>query len=91
MIPLRLGVDQVTSERVAVAIGLGPAIGTTVSLIRTGRMMVWAAVGLALLTRRSLGRQARGRRPKLRPKADGPPSTSPGVRPCARAIVNSSV
>ena len=58
MIPLRLGVDQVTSERVAVAIGLGPAIGTMVSLIRTGRMMVWAAVGLLLLTRRSLG-QAR--------------------------------
>lgn len=63
MIPLRLGVDQVTSERVAVAIGLGPAIGTMVSLIRTGRMMVWAAVGLLLLTRRSLD-QAEGRRPR---------------------------
>jgi hypothetical protein len=62
MIPLRLGVDQVTSERVAVAIGLGPAIGTLVSLIRTGRMMIWAAVGLLLLTRRSLG-QAQGPRP----------------------------
>ncbi len=54
MIPLRLGVDQVTSERVAVAIELAPAIGTMVSLIRTGRMMVWATVGLALLTRKSL-------------------------------------
>jgi hypothetical protein len=58
MIPLRLGVDQVTSERVAVAIGLAPAIGTTVSLIRTGRMMLWAAVGLALLTRRGVKRGA---------------------------------
>jgi hypothetical protein len=54
MIPFRIGVDQVTSESVAVAIGLAPAIGTTLSLIRTGRMMVWAAVGLALLTRRGL-------------------------------------
>jgi hypothetical protein len=61
MIPLRLGVDQVTSERVAVAIGLGPAIGTTVSLIRTGRMLVWAAVGLMLLGRRGLNG---GQRPK---------------------------
>jgi len=63
MIPFRIGVDQVTSESVAVAIGLGPAIGTTVSLIRTGRMVVWAAVGLVLLTRRSLVKAA-GRQPK---------------------------
>jgi hypothetical protein len=54
MIPFRIGVDQVTSESVAVAIGLGSAIGTTVSLIRTARMVAWAAVGLAFLTRRSL-------------------------------------
>jgi hypothetical protein len=54
MIPFRIGVDQVTSESVAVAIGLAPAVGTTVSLIRTGRMMVWAILGLALLTRRGL-------------------------------------
>ena len=55
MIPFRIGVDQVTSESVAVAIGLAPAVGTTVSLIRTGRMMVWAILGLGLLTRRGLG------------------------------------
>jgi lysylphosphatidylglycerol synthase-like protein len=63
MIPFRIGVDQVTSESVAVAIGLGPAIGTTVSLIRTGRMAVWAAVGLALLTRKGLVK-AQGPGPK---------------------------
>jgi hypothetical protein len=57
MIPFRIGVDQVTSESVAVAIGLAPAIGTTVSLIRTGRMAVWAAVGLLLLTRKGLGKR----------------------------------
>lgn len=56
MIPFRIGVDQITSETVAVAIGLGPAVGITVSLIRTARMIVWAAVGLAFLTRRSLVR-----------------------------------
>jgi hypothetical protein len=60
MIPFRLGVDQVTSESVAVAIGLAPAVGTTVSLIRTGRMMVWAILGLALLARKSLGARKPG-------------------------------
>lgn len=62
MIPFRLGVDQVTSESVAVAIGLAPAVGTTVSLIRTGRMIVWAIVGLALLARKSLGARKPGSR-----------------------------
>jgi hypothetical protein len=57
MIPFRLGVDQVSSERVAVAIGLGPAVGTTVSLIRTARMIVWATVGLLLLGKRGLRRR----------------------------------
>jgi hypothetical protein len=59
VIPFRIGVDQVTSESVAVAIGMAPAIGTTVSLIRTGRMAVWAAVGLALLTRRGIAPRRR--------------------------------
>jgi len=60
MIPFRIGVDQVTSESVGVAIGLAPAVGTTVSLIRTGRMVVWAVVGLALLAKRSLGARKPG-------------------------------
>jgi hypothetical protein len=64
MIPFRIGVDQVTSESVAVAIGLAPAIGTTLSLIRTGRMIVWAAVGLGLLTKRGLGAPAQSKRHK---------------------------
>jgi hypothetical protein len=59
VIPFRIGVDQVTSESVAVAIGMAPAIGTTVSLVRTGRMAAWAAVGLLLLTRRNLGKTQR--------------------------------
>lgn len=60
MIPFRIGVDQVTSESVGVAIGLAPAVGTTVSLIRTGRMVVWAVVGMALLAKRSLAARKPG-------------------------------
>jgi lysylphosphatidylglycerol synthase-like protein len=66
MIPFRLGVDQVTSESVAVAIGLAPAVGTTVSLIRTGRMMVWAIVGMALLARKGLGAPLQGKSQKAK-------------------------
>jgi len=47
MIPFRLGVDQVGSEMVAIAIGLPPGIGLQVSLVRTGRVIIWAIVGLA--------------------------------------------
>jgi hypothetical protein len=53
MIPLQLGVLQVGSEMVGRVLGLAPGVGTTLSLIRTARVMVWAAVGLALATRNS--------------------------------------
>jgi len=49
VVPLQLGVLQVGSELVARAIGLAPGVGTTLSLIRTARVMVWAAAGLGLL------------------------------------------
>ena len=49
VIPLRLGVDQAGSGLVSQAIGLGPAIGTTLSLIRTARVLLFAVFGLGLL------------------------------------------
>jgi hypothetical protein len=57
LIPFRLGVDQVGSDLVARAIGLRGGIGTTLSLVRTGRVLVWAIVGMGLLLRRGLRRQ----------------------------------
>jgi hypothetical protein len=49
VVPLQLGVLQVGSELVATAVGLPPGAGTTLSLIRTARVLVWAGVGLALI------------------------------------------
>ena len=49
VVPLQLGVLQVGSELVAVAIGLAPGVGTTLSLIRTARVLVWSGVGVGLL------------------------------------------
>jgi hypothetical protein len=35
------------------ALGLAPGVGTTLSLVRTARVMLWAAAGLMLATRNS--------------------------------------
>jgi hypothetical protein len=53
LIPFKLGADQAGSEQVALAVGLASGIGTSVSLVRTMRVIVWAAVGLVLLVRRT--------------------------------------
>ena len=50
IVPMRLGVDEVSSEMVGVAIGLAPGHGLVIALVRKIRMIVWAAVGLALWT-----------------------------------------
>jgi hypothetical protein len=57
VVPLRLGVDQFGSEQVALAIGMLKGVGTTLSLVRTGRVLVWAVVGMALLVRRGVQRR----------------------------------
>ena len=53
VVPLQLGVLQVGSELVAQAIGLAPGVGTSVSLVRTARVMLWGAVGMIIAARRS--------------------------------------
>ena len=52
MVPMRLGVDEISSEAVGVAIGLTSGSGLVVALVRKIRMLVWAAVGLVLWSRR---------------------------------------
>ena len=61
VVPLQLGVLQVGSELVARAIGLAPGVGTTLSLIRTARVLVWASVGIGLIGKR-LSFHTEGRR-----------------------------
>ncbi len=54
VVPLRLGVDQAGAGVVAQAIGLDPATGVALSLVRTARLVVWAVVGVALIGRRAV-------------------------------------
>ena len=52
--PLRIGVDEASTAIVARAVGFSPAVGVTIALARKGRMLVWAAVGIALAVRKGL-------------------------------------
>ena len=53
-LPGRVGVDEYGTKRLAPIVGFSPVVGVTLALIRKGRMLVWAAVGLALMARRGL-------------------------------------
>lgn len=60
VVPLQIGVHQLGSEIVAVVVGLTAADGVTSSLVRTARVLVWAACGLALLGSRRPRRDSAG-------------------------------
>jgi hypothetical protein len=53
-IPLRIGVDEVSAGILAPALGLNPAVGVTLALVRKGRMLAWAAIGITLAIRKGL-------------------------------------
>jgi hypothetical protein len=48
LVPLRVGVDEVGTEAVAAAIGLGSGVGTIAALVRKVRMLVFAAAGVGM-------------------------------------------
>ena len=52
-VPLRLGVDHAGSGSIAEILGIGSPVGVTIATVRTARNLFWAAVGLAMLARRT--------------------------------------
>jgi hypothetical protein len=58
MLPMRLGVDEAGAAVFAGHLGLGPATGITLALVRRMRVLCWSAVGIALVLTRSTGRLA---------------------------------
>jgi hypothetical protein len=58
-LPLRVGVEEGGTSLLAAAIGLSGQDGFMLGIVRKVRMIVWAAVGLALWTWRTGGRQVR--------------------------------
>src|SRR5262249_16991751 len=55
VVPLRVGVDEAGTALVAHALGLDPAAGVTLALVRKARILTWTGVGLGLLIRRGVG------------------------------------
>ena len=53
-VPMRVGVDEWGNEWLGRALGLAPATGTTLALVRKGRVLAWTAVGVLLLVARGL-------------------------------------
>jgi hypothetical protein len=51
-VPLRLGVDQAGAGLVAQGIGLDPATGVALSIVRTARLFVWAVAGMTFVAAR---------------------------------------
>jgi hypothetical protein len=55
-IPMRIGVDQYGSSKLALAIGLPEAAGLNLSLVRVLRQLVWMAVGVVMLAGRGMSK-----------------------------------
>jgi hypothetical protein len=53
-VPLRLGVDEAGSGAVAKILNLGQVNGITLAIVRKGRDLVWAGVGVAILIHKGL-------------------------------------
>jgi len=51
-VPYRLGVDEAGTAMVAGALGLDPAVGVALALVRRVRVLCWNVVGLGLLAAR---------------------------------------
>jgi hypothetical protein len=51
-VPYRLGIDEAGSGAVATALGLSPAVGVTLALVRRLRIVILNAVGLVRLVRK---------------------------------------
>jgi hypothetical protein len=58
MLPMRLGVDEAGAAVFADRLGLGPATGITLALVRRMRLLFWSAVGIAFVVMRSTRRPA---------------------------------
>ena len=53
-VPFQVGVGEAGTGLITQLLGLGPAPGVTVSIVRKARMGIWSLVGTALLVRRGL-------------------------------------
>ena len=56
-VPLRTGVDELTTGSFTAMLGFGAALGITLAIVRKIRTIAWVLVGTSLLIRKSLRRR----------------------------------
>lgn len=54
LVPMRVGVDELSASGLADLIGLGSATGLTMALVRRARVLAWVAAGMAYVGRRAI-------------------------------------
>lgn len=54
LIPFLVGVDEAGAEIIVKTLSVGVGIGVTIAIIRKGRTLFWAAVGMILIIKRGL-------------------------------------
>lgn len=54
LVPFLVGIDEAGARFVTETVALGAAIGLTLAIIRKGRTLFWAAVGLLIMIKRGL-------------------------------------
>ena len=65
IIPLRAGVDEGGTATLAKILGFSTTIGVTLAIVRKGRDICWAAVGVALMVHRGISLRAAARESEL--------------------------
>lgn len=54
LIPFNVGVDEAASQFIAETLAIGAGVGITIAIIRKGRILFWAAIGLLLIIKREI-------------------------------------
>ncbi|MGI8555307.1 MAG: lysylphosphatidylglycerol synthase domain-containing protein [Pyrinomonadaceae bacterium] len=54
LVPFLIGVDEAGAKFVTDALALGAGVGVTLAIIRKGRILFWAAIGVILILKRGL-------------------------------------
>ena len=53
-VPMRVGVDESGTGRVAELLGLATHTGVVLALVRKARVLFWAAIGVAVIAKRGM-------------------------------------
>jgi Lysylphosphatidylglycerol synthase TM region len=54
LIPFAIGVDEASSQFISENLALGVAVGVTIAILRKGRILFWAIIGVLIILKRNL-------------------------------------